>query len=86
MGCNCKNKFEKINEKYGDGEKTVKKDNIFIKIIEFILQMLFGILCGAIIIVMIVPMLLYIIIRMMFGKETTIKMKNITKYLNKEQN
>ena len=81
MGCNCKNKFEKINEKYGDGEKTVKKDNIFIKIIEFILQMLFGIFCGAIIIVMIVPMLIYIIISMMFGKQVVFRIKNPNKYL-----
>ena len=81
MACNCKKTVDKINEKYGDGGKDVKKPNIFAKILQFILQIFVGILCGAIIIVMIVPMLIYIIISMMFGKQVVFRIKNPNKYL-----
>ena len=64
---------------YNDKQKT----NPLMKILEFIMQIAFGILCGAIIIVMIVPMLIYIIFCIMFGREAKFKLKNLNKYLNK---
>ena len=48
MGCNCKKTFDKM-EKYSDDynpEEVKNKDNIFIKIITYILQIGFGILIG----------------------------------------
>jgi hypothetical protein len=75
MGCNCKKTVDKINEKYGDGGKDINKINPFLKILHFIMQILFGILCGAIIIVMIVPMLVYVIFCLMFGKQATFRIK-----------
>ena len=84
MGCNCgKNKINAINEKYGDSDNT-KKTNLFMKILEFITQVCFGILCGVIIIVMIVPMLIYIIFCLMFGKEANFRIKDFSRFLNKE--
>ena len=52
MGCNCKNKVDAINQKYGDGGKSENtKVNPLLKILEIIMQIGFGIICGAIIIV-----------------------------------
>ena len=82
MGCNCKNKANAIDKKYGDGNNE-QPATLFSKIIDFILQFLFGILCAVIIIVMIVPMLIYIIFCIMFGREAKFKLKNLNKYLNK---
>ena len=84
MGCNCKNKANAIAEKYGDGSQEVEKRNPFMKIMEFVMQIAFGIFCGAIIIVMIVPMLIYVIFCIMFGKDASFRIKDFTKYLNKE--
>ncbi len=84
MGCNCKKKVDAINKKYGDGGNDVEKTNFLFKFLEFISQIALGILCGAIIIVMIVPMLIYVILCMMFGKQATFRIKDFNKYLNKE--
>ena len=86
MGCGCgKKKLDEIDKKYGDGGvETTSKTNLFVRIIEFILQMLFGILCAVIIIVMMIPMLAYVIICMIFGKQPSFRIKNLSKYLNKE--
>jgi len=84
MGCNCKNKVDAINKMYGDGDNMDKKTNPFIKILEFIARIIFGILCGAIIIVMAVPMLIYVILCIMFGRQANFRIKDVSKYLNKE--
>ena len=84
MGCNCKKKIDVINEKYGDGGKDSEKLNPLFKVIQFIAQIAFGILCGAIIIVMIVPMLIYIILCMMFGREAKFRIIDFNKRLNKK--
>ena len=85
MGCNCKNKVDAINQKYGDGGKSENtKVNPLLKILEIIMQIGFGIICGAIIIVMIVPMLVYIIFciinNAIFIYNNTFKTKQITAY------
>lgn len=84
MGCNCKNKIEAINKNLGDGGNENKFFNPLLKIIAFVSRIAFGILCGAIIIVMIVPMLIYVILCIMFGRDANFKIKDITKYLNKD--
>ena len=81
MGCNCKKTIDNINVKYGDGGKVDRKTNPFVKILQFILQIAFGILCGAIIIVLAIPMLAYIIFCMMFGKQPSFRIKNLNKYM-----
>ena len=85
MACNCKKKVDLINEKYGDGGNDNSWiNNPIVKIIQFIAQIAFGILCGVIIIVMIVPMLIYVIFCLMFGREAKFRLKDLNKYLNKD--
>ena len=84
MSCNCKKTVDKINEKYGDGIDKPKRTNPISKIIQFFAQMIIGLICGAIIIVMIVPMLIYVIICIMFGRQPKIRIKNPNKYLKKK--
>lgn len=80
--CNCKNKYKKM-EKYADGsdshQDSDKKLNPFMKILQILLQICFGIFCGVVIIIMIVPMLLYIIGCLMTSKEAHFKIKNFKK-------
>lgn len=82
MACNCKNKFKKM-EKYADNtasqSKNEKKLNPFMKILQILLQLCFGIFCGVVIIIMIVPMLLYIIGCLITGKEAHFRIKNFSK-------
>lgn len=83
MGCSCKNKVEAINKNLGEGGDDKKIFNPLLKIIEFVSRIAFGILCGVIIIVMIIPMLIYVILCIMFGRDANFKIKDITKFLNK---
>lgn len=84
MGCACKNKIKNI-EKYSDDFSMVKeKPNFLKRIFQAILQMLFGIFVGAIIIVATIPLLIYIIGCIMFGKQATI-MLNIKKLFSKKK-
>ena len=79
MGCACKNKakqIEKISEGYNTPEE---KHGIFYKILKFILQLGFGVLASAIIIVLIVPILLYVFICLMLGKQVNFNLKNFRK-------
>lgn len=82
MACNCKNKYKKM-EKYADGgssqDNNGKKLNPFMKIIQILLQFCFGIFCGVVIIIMIVPMLLYIIGCLITGKEAHFRIKDFSK-------
>lgn len=82
MACNCKNKYKKM-EKYADsGSSQVnneKKLNPFMKIMQILLQLCFGIFCGIVIIIMIVPMLIYIIGCLITGKEAHFKIKDFSK-------
>ena len=81
MGCNCKKTVDKINEKLGDGEEVVEKSNPLSMIIKFFGQILIALLCGAITIVLIIPMLIYVIVCLMFGKQPHIRIRNFNKYI-----
>jgi F0F1-type ATP synthase assembly protein I len=81
MSCNCKNKAKKM-ERYSEDTMngdTKKIKNPFLKILEILLQICFGIFCGIVIIIMIVPMLLYIIGCLITGKEAHFNIRNIFK-------
>ena len=84
MACNCKKKFDLIDEKYGDGNNDEGKKSILTKIAEFMLQLLFGAFCGVAIVVLIVPMIISLISRIMFGKDAIFKIMNLNKYMNKD--
>ncbi len=86
MGCNCKNKyksFEEIADGNGD-EIDAKKEklNFPMKILQIFMQLIFGIFCSVVIIIMIVPMLLYIIGCLITGKQAQFKLKKFGKKKN----
>lgn len=86
MACSCKNKFKQM-EKYSDEgvsqHNSKEKLNPFKKILQILMQLCFGIFCSVVIIIMIVPMLLYIIICLITGKEAHFELKNYLKKKNK---
>lgn len=84
MGCNCKktfNKMEKYSDDYNPKEEGKNKLNWFLKIIQFILQLCFGIFVGTICIIILPFFILYIIYCMIFNK--TVKL-NLGKKHNKK--
>lgn len=81
MGCSCKNKANLLDTKYGDGNNE-KNETFLLKILNFILQIAFGILCGAIIIVMGVFVLFYVVGCIIIGRQPSFKIKNIEKFKN----
>ena len=59
MGCACKKDLKKF-EKYADGKIELdNNDNWYGKIIQMILQFCFGVCAGAVIIIIIIPLLVY---------------------------
>lgn len=86
MACSCAKKAQML-ERY-DHERTGKpynekgdrkKLNPFMKILQILMQICFGILCSAVIIIMIVPMLLYIFICLITGRQAHFTIKNFLK-------
>ena len=78
MGCNCKKTFDKM-EKYSDDynpEKRNIKENIFIKILTYILQIGFGILIGCVSIAILPVLMLWFIGCLIIGKRPSIRLKN----------
>ena len=85
MGCNCKNKVNAINSKYGDGAEGTSSDTgLLMRIMVFLSRICLGIICFAIIIVMFIPMLLYVVACIMFGKEANFKIRDYRSILNKK--
>ena len=81
MGCNCKKTFDKM-EKYSDDynpEEVKNEDNIFIKIITYILQIGFGILIGCISICILPFLIMWFVICIILRKEPSLRLKNYTK-------
>ena len=72
MGCNCKSKTVVTSARLADGGPvdigSDGKLSFLQRLLKFLLQMLFGIVCGAVIIIMTVPLLLYITACLMLGK------------------
>lgn len=86
MACNCKKKIEEIDKKYGDGNGNIVKNlNPLLKVLRFFAQLLFGIVCGAFMIVLVAPLLLYIIFCIMFGIEPMVRIIDIRKFLKKKK-
>lgn len=84
MGCNCNKKTIKKLEKYSDNDETFDdKKNIFTKVVEFILQILFGILMAVIFIIMAIPMILYVTFCLIFNLTPSVRLIDIRKKKNK---
>lgn len=67
MGCNCKEKFNRYKSLSEDPVEDDGKLGFFGRLFKFLFQMVFGIICGAIIIIVAVPALIYVIICLLFG-------------------
>lgn len=85
MGCACKNDLKKF-EKYADG-KIELDDNSkwYSKIFQMILQFCFGVVAGAVIIIAVIPLLVYIIGCLLIGKQPFVKLFNIKKIFSKKK-
>ena len=85
MGCACKNDLKKF-EKYADG-KIVLEDNStwHSKVFQAILQFGFGIVAGAVVIITVVPLLVYVIGCLLIGKQPFVKLINIKKIFSKKK-
>lgn len=84
MACGCKNKVQEIEKKYGNGETNEDKtENIILLIVQNVLQFLFGVICGFIIILLSIPIILYIIVHLILGKTTTFDITKIINFLKK---
>ena len=79
MGCACKKKLNLPEE-----TDNKKPTNLLTRIIEFILQVCFGFVCSFLILVLIIPMLLYIFISLMLGKQASFNVNKLVKFLKKE--
>jgi len=77
MGCNCKKKVNAINEKFGDGEEGDEKISPFLMPFVFIFRIIFGILFGFVAFIIFIPMLVYVIICNIIGKEPSFSISKL---------
>lgn len=85
MGCACKKDLKKF-EKYADGKIILDNNTTwYSKIIQAILQFGFGIIAGAVVIVAVVPLLVYIIGCLLIGKQPFVRLINIKKIFSKKK-
>lgn len=82
MGCNCKKTYDKM-EKYSDGynpEYNDDSESLMYKILKIFSQILFGIFAGSIVIIIIIPMIAYLIVCLIIGKEPSFNLSKISKH------
>lgn len=80
MGCNCKSKRTLENaEKYSDDNKYIINYSFIQKAITAMFQLLFGIIVGAVFIVMAVPFFVYVTYCVAFNKEATFDIAKLKK-------
>ncbi len=87
MSCNCgKRKLQQISKKYGDdkGVNFMSSKNPVAKLIQMIMQLIFGLIIGCVMMVLVVPLMIYITISMMFGKEININLSDLIKRLQRD--
>ena len=79
MGCSCKNKL-KSNKNDLTNIEVVKETNVFKKIVNAILQLLFGLLVCCILSVCLVPFLIFIFYHVCTGKDIKFKVPDLSKF------
>lgn len=85
MGCACKNDLKKF-EKYADGKIELEDNKTWYgRIFQVLLQFCFGIVMGAAIIIVVIPLLIYIIGCLLIGKQPFVKLINIKKIFSKKK-
>lgn len=81
MGCNCKKDYDKMVG-YSEDRQEIENTNegIVGRIFRILIQVVFGIFCGVILIFMAVPAVLYVTGCMMVGAQPKFKIRK--KYLS----
>lgn len=85
MGCNCK-KTQKTFGKLADGveeQNNTEEIGLLERLVNIVMQFIFGLIVGAILLVCIGPMLVYIIGCLVLGKEPSFRIINFRKRFNK---
>jgi len=82
MSCNCKQKFDKIDEMYGDGPTIINKKSPFVKLAEILAKVFFGMVCSIVIVLVAIPALLYVIFCLIIGKQPVFKIKRLDKFMS----
>lgn len=88
MGCNCKKTYDTM-KKYSDDEQSEvrQSENLLAKCLKTIMKILFflvvGILCMVLFIVIGVPLIIYIIVCNILGKEPVFNMGKFIKLSKK---
>lgn len=83
MGCNCgKKNLSNISKYTDDGRDFNENKGLLSKVIEFTLQIMFGILMAAIFIIMAIPMIVYVVFCLIFNLTPSVRLKDFRKLFN----
>lgn len=92
MGCNCKKTYKKMSE-YADNKEEIKASegkgltisSAFRSIGLAISQFVLGLIAIALMLVFVIPLLLYVMFCLLFGKEPSVRIIDINKRLKKNK-
>lgn len=86
MGCNCKKTYN-IMSKYSDNPEELanEKENPIVKLFAVILQVIFGAIIGCIVLIFIFPLLIYVTLCLMTGREPSIRLTNPKNWFKRKE-
>ena len=92
MGCNCKKNYKKISKVadgiYG-GERNIQSKMTFTGVLNTIYlavtQFLFGLVATSILLVFVVPLLVYVIVCILLGKEPSVRIPNMIQRMQRKK-
>lgn len=79
MGCNCKRTMNTMVKYSEDEQDENVKTNWIKRIPNILFQAFFGLIVGSLVIVLIIPILIYVLICLILGKEPSLRIKNFNK-------
>lgn len=85
MGCACKKELKRFEKYTNDAVENEVKINLLDKLLQMLMQFCFGIVAGAVIIITVLPLLIYVIGCLLIGKQPYIKLFNIKKLFSKKK-
>lgn len=80
MGCSCKNK---VNTKYAEDGETFVSNGFLPRVFKVVMQFLFGIVSGTVIIALMVPALFYLIVHLCIGSDMRVRIPDLTKMMKR---
>lgn len=89
MGCNCKKRYNQLKGISDNKEELEQEENelnqgIVNSVAGWISQFIFGIITICVFIVVIIPLILYIIVCIILGKEPSVRIRNPKKIFKKK--